>query len=96
MSIRITLVFLLAVPLWAQNELSLRDAVRLAIRENKAIAGTSAGVRASEARIAQARGGMLPKVNYSESSRAATTPSSSSALSSLNISSVWRTSPSAP
>jgi len=61
------LVFLLAVPLWAQDPLSLRDAVRLAIRENKAIAGTTAGALASEARITQARGGMLPKINYSES-----------------------------
>ena len=55
------------MPLWAQDPLSLRDAVRLAIRENKAIAGTTAGARASEARITQARAGMLPKVNYSES-----------------------------
>ena len=67
MSKRTSLVFLLAVPLWAQDPLSLRDAVRLAIRENKAIAGTTAGARASEARITQARGGMLPKINYSES-----------------------------
>ena len=57
MLMRTTLAFLLAVPLWAQHPLSLREAVRLAIRENKAIAGTTAGVRASEARIAQARGG---------------------------------------
>src|ERR1035441_9684013 len=64
---RTTLVFLLAVPLWAQDALSLREAVRLAIRENKAIAGTTAGAKASEARITQARGGMLPKINYSES-----------------------------
>src|ERR1039458_3796783 len=47
---RTTLVFLLAVPLWAQDPLSLRDAVRLAIRENRAIAGTAAGARASAAR----------------------------------------------
>src|SRR5262249_1399019 len=64
---RCTLVFLLAAPLWAQDPLSLREAVRLAIRENKAIAGTTAGARASEARVAQARGGNLPKINYSES-----------------------------
>src|ERR1019366_8663925 len=64
---RTTLVFLLAVPLWAQDALSLREAVRLAIRENAGVAGTSAGARASEARITQARGGMLPKINYSES-----------------------------
>jgi outer membrane protein len=67
MFMRTTLVFLLAVPLWAQGPLSLREAVRLAIRENKGVAGANAGARASEARIAQARGGMLPKINYSES-----------------------------
>ena len=47
---RTSLVFLLAVPLWAQDPLSLRDAVRISLRENKAIAGTTAGARASEAR----------------------------------------------
>ena len=67
MLMRTSLLFLLAVPLWAQDPLSLREAVRLSLRENKAIASTVAGVRASEARITQARGGMLPKVNYSES-----------------------------
>src|ERR1035438_1335116 len=67
MPMRTSLVFLLAVPLWAQDPLSLRDAVRISLRENKAIAGTTAGARASEARITQARAGMLPKINYSES-----------------------------
>lgn len=66
MQSRPTLASLFALPALAQDSLSLRDAVRLAIRENKAIAGTAAGARASQARIAQARGGMLPKVNYSE------------------------------
>src|ERR1039458_4160584 len=64
---RTTLVFLLAVPLWAQDALSLREAVRVAIRENASVAGTTAGARASETRIAQAHAGMLPKINYSES-----------------------------
>ncbi len=64
---RTSLLYLLTVPLWAQDPLSLREAVRLSLRENKAIAGATAGLRASETRIAQARGGMLPKVNYSES-----------------------------
>ena len=45
----------------------MREAVRLALRENKAIAATDAGMRASEARIDEARAGRLPKVNYSES-----------------------------
>lgn len=61
------LLFVLAVPLLAQDPLSLRDAVRLALRENKAVAASNAGMRASEARIEGARAGMLPKVNYSES-----------------------------
>jgi outer membrane protein TolC len=57
----------LAVPLLAQDPLSLRDAVRLALRENKAISATNAGMRASVARIDEARAGKLPKLNYSES-----------------------------
>ena len=51
----------------AQDSLSLRDAVRLALRENKAVAASSAGMRASEARVEAARSGLLPRVNYSES-----------------------------
>lgn len=58
---------LLAIPLYAQDPLSLRDAVRLALRENKAISAAGSAVAASDARIAQARAGMLPKVNYTES-----------------------------
>ena len=64
---RTSLVFLLAVPLWAQDALPLREAIRLSLRENKAIAGTNAGLLAAETRITQARGGMLPRINYSES-----------------------------
>ena len=64
---RTGIVFLIAIPLWAQDSLSLREAVQLSLRENAGVAGIAAGVRASDARIAQARAGMLPKVNYSES-----------------------------
>src|SRR5512144_2202752 len=64
---RKSLLFFLAAPLWGQDPLSLRDAVQLALRENKAIAATNAGMRASAARIDQARAGRLPRVNYSES-----------------------------
>lgn len=67
MLIRTSLVFLLGAPLWAQDLLSLREAVRLSLRENQAIAGSAAGAGASDARIAEARAGRLPKVNYSES-----------------------------
>ena len=63
---RLTLL-VVAVPLLAQDSLSLRQAVRLAMRENKAIAATDAGMHASMARIDEARAGRLPKLNYSES-----------------------------
>jgi outer membrane protein TolC len=55
------------VPLLAQDPLSLREAVRLALRENKAIAATTAGMRAATTRIDEAHAGRLPKLNYSES-----------------------------
>jgi outer membrane protein len=56
----------LALPAFAQDALSLRDAVRLGLRENKGIAAAVAADRAAEARTSQARSGSLPKVNYSE------------------------------
>src|ERR1035437_1371784 len=64
---RKSLLLVLAVPLLAQDSLSLHEAARLALRENKAIAATNAGMRASAASIDEARAGKLPKLNYSES-----------------------------
>jgi outer membrane protein len=64
---RKAILLVLSAPLWAQDPLSLRDAVQLALRENKAIAGVDAAARASAARIDEARSGRLPKLNYSES-----------------------------
>ena len=64
---KILAFFILAATVFAQEPLSLRDAVRLALRENPAIAATSAAVKASDARVAQAHSGILPKVNYAES-----------------------------
>jgi outer membrane protein len=61
------ILLVLAVPLLAQGSLSLREAVQLALRENKAIAATNAGIEASATRIDEARAGWLPKLNYSES-----------------------------
>ena len=60
-------VVVLAVPLFAQESLSLRDAIRLALRGNPGLAAAAAAEKASESRIAQARGESLPKVNFSES-----------------------------
>jgi outer membrane protein TolC len=39
----------------------------VALRENKSVAAANAGARAAESRVEQARGGMLPKLDYSES-----------------------------
>ena len=61
------IVVLLAIPLWAQGPLTLREAVTLALRENKSLAATAAGKKAADERLAQARSGILPKVNYMES-----------------------------
>lgn len=60
-------VFFAGVTLLAQDSLTLRNAARLALRENRSLAAATAGVRASQARIDLAHSGFLPKVNYSES-----------------------------
>jgi len=60
-------ISLLAAPIWAQEPLSLPDAVRLALAHNQAIAAASAGASAAEARVGEARSGWLPRLNYSES-----------------------------
>jgi len=61
------ILWALAAPLWAQDPLSLRDAVQLAQRENKTIAVANAGIHAAAAHLEGSRAGMLPKLNYSES-----------------------------
>ncbi len=61
------LLLVLSVPLLAQDTLSLRDAVNLALRQNKTVAASGAAVRASAAGIDVARAGWLPKLNYEQS-----------------------------
>lgn len=51
----------------AQEPISLQDAVRLALGRNQSIAASGAAKKASESRISEARGGLLPKVEYAES-----------------------------
>lgn len=51
----------------AQDSMSLKDAVHLALEKNKSVEASVAARKAAESRIAEARGGYLPKVNYSES-----------------------------
>jgi outer membrane protein TolC len=64
---RPALLLLLTAPAWAQDPLSLRAAVRLALRQNAELVASGAALDASTSRVAQARGGALPKVNYAES-----------------------------
>lgn len=61
------IVILLALPAGAQESLSLKDAVHLALKQNKSIESFGEARKAAEARVTEARGGSLPKVNYSES-----------------------------
>jgi outer membrane protein len=56
-----------SAPAAPADELSLKQAVALALQKNGSIEAAAAGVEAAGARIRQARSGFLPKVNYSES-----------------------------
>lgn len=65
---RKSLALLLLTPAaWAQDGMSLHDAVRLALQQNQAVAASSAAESAALSRIREARAGYLPKLNYSES-----------------------------
>lgn len=52
---------------WAQDAISLKDAVRIALSGNKAVAASAASNDAAASRIAEAKSGFLPKVEYAES-----------------------------
>jgi outer membrane protein TolC len=58
---------ILSTPLAAQDSMSLQDAVRIALSDNKSILASRASNDAAASRITQARSGWLPKVDYSES-----------------------------
>ena len=60
-------LLILAAPLPAQEALTLRQAVDLALRSNPLVAAADAGEKEAEARIHQARSGYLPRVQFSES-----------------------------
>jgi outer membrane protein TolC len=61
------LVLLAATPLLAQDQLTVQEAVRIALGKHPAIEAAASQTRAAESRIRQARGTYLPRVNYSES-----------------------------
>jgi outer membrane protein len=56
-----------SLPGWAQDPMTLKAAVHLALERNKSVEASGAALKAAESRIAEARGGSLPKVSYSES-----------------------------
>src|SRR5215471_19917198 len=65
---RIGLLLLVLTPLLpAQEALTLRQAVDLALRSNPLVAAASAEEKEAEARIREARSGYLPRVQFSES-----------------------------
>jgi outer membrane protein TolC len=66
-AIRTGLIALAVTTAWGQEALALRDAVGLALRENRAMTAASEGMRAAKTRVEQARAGHLPRLNYSES-----------------------------
>src|SRR5690348_15478748 len=64
---RFLTLFALAAPaLLAQEALSLREAVDLALHTSPLSAAAEAGEREAEARIHETRAGYLPRVQYSE------------------------------
>ena len=61
------LLMLCGLPVWAQDALSLKQAVRTALAKNSSIVAAGAAQQAAESRVQGARVGFPPKVNYSES-----------------------------
>src|SRR5215831_6435486 len=65
---RIGLLLLVLTPLLpAQEALTLRQAVDLALRSNPLVAAASAEEKEAEARIREARSGYMPHVQFTES-----------------------------
>jgi outer membrane protein len=64
---RVLAIFALTAPLVAQEVLSLRQAVDLALRSNPLVAAADAGEKEAEARIQQARSRYMPRAHFSES-----------------------------
>lgn len=61
-------------PVLAQEALTLRQAVDLALGSNPLVAASEAGEKEAEARIHQARSGYLPRLQFSESLQRSNNP----------------------
>jgi outer membrane protein TolC len=58
---------LLAAPGWPQDALTIAQAVDTALSKHPALQAGASGIRAADARVAEARGAALPRVSYAES-----------------------------
>jgi outer membrane protein TolC len=67
-------ILVLAAPLPAQEALTLRQAVNLALQSNPLVAAADAGEKEAEARIHQARSGYAPRLQLSESLQRSNNP----------------------
>src|SRR3954451_23213602 len=67
-------LLILVAPLPAQETLTLRQAVDLALRSNPLVAAADAGEKEAEARFHQARSGYMPRVQFSESLQRSNNP----------------------
>jgi len=65
-SSRWILVISLTLPAWAQDPLSLAEAVRLALGQHPSIEASAARVDAADAKVKQAQSGYLPQLNWHE------------------------------
>ena len=63
----LTLIFALAGCARGQDAISLKEAVRQSIARSKVIEASGASIDATSARVTEAKSGLFPKVNYSES-----------------------------
>ncbi|HYL15875.1 MAG TPA: TolC family protein [Terriglobales bacterium] len=64
---KLTFIFALAIFAHGQDAISLKEAVRQAMERSKVIEASGASNDAASARVTAAKGGLLPRVNYSES-----------------------------
>lgn len=64
---KLTFIFALSALACGQDAISLKEAVRQSMTRSKVIEASGAATEAASARVTGAKGGLLPKVNYSES-----------------------------
>jgi outer membrane protein len=64
---KIIIALLVTAPVWAAEPLSLQQAVQKALENHASVRVTAEAKKAAEAKITEARGARLPRVDYTES-----------------------------